>query len=153
MPIPELTSANLPYFVERLGRIESEQQRRWGKLTPAGLMRHLRYSVESTLEGGPKPKDRSVPLVRTLLKWLFFERFTTWPKRVKAPAELTPPPEGDLNEERQKLIAALDRFLAEAAASPDRLEVNPLVGAQPLRYFAKIHGVHFHHHFRQYNVV
>jgi hypothetical protein len=153
MAIPELTRANLSYFVQRLNAIESEQQRHWGRLSPAALMCHLRYSVESSLEGGPQVQDRSIPVVRTLLKSLFFEWFTRWPKGIKAPDELTPAPQFDLNEERRLLIAVLERFVSESERNPDRKAVNVLLGSQPLRYFARIHGVHFHHHFRQYGVV
>jgi oxepin-CoA hydrolase/3-oxo-5,6-dehydrosuberyl-CoA semialdehyde dehydrogenase len=154
MKMPELTRQNLPYFVQRLQTIESDQQRKWGKLTPAGLMRHLRCGVEVCLVGGPPVKDKSIPVVREVIRLLFFHWFTRWPRgMIPAPPEMTPPPEGDLTAERTALISAIEQFVAELDQAPEREVVNMILGPRTLRYWAHIHGVHFHHHFRQFGVI
>lgn len=153
MAIPDMTRENLQYFVERLNRIRSVDQRRWGQLGPAALLRHLRFVVESTLEGGPTPPDKSIPGIRVLARWIFFHLVTTWPKGIKAPKEVTPDPQFDLDVERTKLVEAIERFINESGRNPERTAVNVLLGPLTIRYFAHVHGVHFHHHFRQYGVV
>lgn len=153
MAIRDLTRGNLSWFREALSRIQTEQQRRWGGLSPAGVMAHLRYGVECSLENGPKVPDLSTPVLRVVFRWVFFDWFTDWPKgKIKAPKELTPDPQFDLETERQKLFDAMEQFLDELERSPDRKAVNAILGPLPLRYFSHVHGVHFRHHMRQYGV-
>nr|MBP8128283.1 DUF1569 domain-containing protein [Candidatus Hydrogenedentota bacterium] len=133
--------------------IHSVSQRQWGTLTPEGLMRHLRASVEISLGEGPKTRSLGIPIVSTVVRYLFFHWFTRWPGgTIKAPASFTPPAEGALDEERDALLRAMDRFLDAVDSEPERLAPNMLLGPQPLRYYGRIHGVHFQHHFRQYGV-
>lgn len=153
MAVRELTRENLAYFADALSSIHSLDQRHWGTLTPEGLMRHLRTSIEISLGEGPKTRSMGVPVVRTLLRYLFFHWFTKWPGgKIKAPASFTPEAEGSLDEEREALLRAIGRFFDAVDSHPDRPAPNMLLGPQPLRYYGRIHGVHFAHHFRQYGV-
>lgn len=153
MAVLELSRANYPEFERRIRAIASVEQRKWGKLTPEGVLRHLRTSVEISLGEGPKAPNFSVPGLRVLVRKLFFEWFTTWPGGwMKAPASFTPAPEGDLAFERDALLAILNRYLDTAEREPDRLGPNALLGPTPLRAYGPVHGVHFAHHFRQYGV-
>ncbi|HNR29665.1 MAG TPA: DUF1569 domain-containing protein [Candidatus Hydrogenedentes bacterium] len=153
MAVRELTRETRPYFVERLQRIHSVEQRLWGTLSPEGLMRHLRTSVEISLGEGPKTPGLSIPVVRTVLRALFFHWFTKWPGGwIKAPASFTPPADADLDQEREALLGVIDRFLDAVDADAEHLAPNMLLGPQPLGYYGRIHGVHFEHHFRQYGV-
>lgn len=146
-----LTPATLEIFKRRLTAIESESQRKWGKLTPAGLMRHLRFVVEMSL-GEIEVKDGSNFLNRNVLLPVFFKLPIPWPRGIKAPPTLTPRPEADLAEERAKLLAGLDRFTAALAADPNRVGTHMLFGPQPFSMWSRMHGRHYEHHFIQFGV-
>lgn len=153
MKKPGLNRDTLPYFVEGLERIVSLEQRQWGTLTPAGLMTHLRVLIEISL-GERRAEDKSVPIVRHVIRILFFEWFTDWPGgKIKVPDSLTPPPDEDLEAERTALVSAMERFVAALEADPERKTPTVALGPQTLRYQAHIHGLHFHHHFKQYGVL
>jgi hypothetical protein len=154
MAIPDLTRENLPYFTKRLHAIRPEDTPQFGSLTPPALMRHLHRGIEISVEEGDAPKDISIPVVRGIFRILFFEIFTKWPGgKIKVPDTLTPAPEGSLDEERDRLIAAMERFIDAAEAEPGRKTPNMAMGPITLKYYRHVHGVHFRHHFRQYNVL
>lgn len=46
MAIRDLTRANRDYFIGRIDKIQSAEQRKWGELTPARLMRHNRHFLQ-----------------------------------------------------------------------------------------------------------
>ncbi len=147
-----LDTEHLPLFIEKLEQIRPDSQPQWGKLTPPALMSHLRFMVELSLGEGAE-QDRSNWLTRTLVKWVFFHLLTTWPQgKIKGPPSITPPPKGDFVAERTALERRLKEFVALAQREPNRLTAHPFFGPTPLRYWSRIHGVHFYHHFRQYDV-
>jgi hypothetical protein len=154
MAIPDLTSANREYFIERINRIQSADQRNWGALTPPRLMRHLTRCIEVSLGEGEPVEDKSIPVWRTIFRWLFFHVFTTWPGgKIKVPDDVTPETDATLEDERAQLIAIVDRFLDAVDQDPNRKSMSLAIGPVTLQYAAHIHGVHFNHHFRQYGVV
>lgn len=145
-----LNATTRAQWVNRLHAIESPAQRRWGELDPPALMAHLRRTLEISL-GEVPVKDISNPLTKTIVRWIFFDLPTPWPKgKIKAPRSFFEPPSGDLAAERERLLGAVDRFIGALEADPDRRELSPLLGPIPLRYWAKVHGRHFEHHLRQY---
>lgn len=139
-------------FEERIRRITDASQRQWGALTPVQLLRHLTFMFELSL-GEREEKKVFLPMPRTLFWLVFFNWFTNWPKaKIKAPDQFLPEPEGDLEAERDACIAGLRRFVAQVHANPEQTAFNPLLGDIPLRKWARLHGVHMNHHFRQYGV-
>lgn len=150
MPVRKLDRANLSGFLERLCAIRADTQPRWGRLTPAALMAHLRYSVEVSL-GERDARDESNWFTRTVGRVVFFHWFTRWPRGVlKAKPGWTPLPRDDFETERHALVAAVERFVAAAEREPDRVTISPLLGPLTLAYWRRIHGVHFAHHLRQF---
>jgi hypothetical protein len=141
-----------PAFFARIQAVAADQPPRWGKLDAPRMMRHLRFTFELSL-GEVEAEDMSNPLTRTVLKKLFFEWFTNWPKgRIKAPVYFTPPADGDLEAERTALYPVIERYLQALADTPERKTLSPLLGPVPLSYWAVIHGVHTHHHLKQFGV-
>jgi hypothetical protein len=150
MSIRRLDRANLQAFIGRICAIRTDTRPRWGRLTSAGLMAHLRYSIEVSL-GEHDARDESNWFTRTIGRVLFFHWFTRWPGGVlKAKPGWTPFPRDDFDTERNALIDALERFVATAEREPDRVTISPLLGPLPLEYWRHIHGVHIAHHLRQF---
>lgn len=148
---PDLSAETLPLFRERVAALTPAAARKWGSLTPARMLRHLREMVGMSL-GEVEAPDESNFIFRAVVRPLFFEWMTTWPHNLKAPDRFTPDAEGDLEVEREALLAALARFVARQSAEPDRVASHPVFGPQTLRYWGRLHGVHFAHHFRQFGV-
>lgn len=147
-----LTRPTAGHFTARLNAVSPNSQRKWGSMTPHDLMAHLRRAIEVSLGDHPV-EDKSVPVVRDFLRFMIFQAIPTtmWPKgKIKAPPVFLAPPQGSFEEERRKLDAAIDRFVATAEEDPERLGPNPLLGPLPLTYWARIHGRHFDHHLRQF---
>ncbi len=146
-----LTAETFPIFSNRIRAIRPDSVRQWGRLRPDEMLAHLNRAVEMSL-GEVEVKDESNFLTRTVLRWLIFH-VLPWPKgKVKAPAVFLPKPEGTLEEERERLLASMVRFIENLEQSPERRTVNPFLGPTPLIYWTRIHGKHTDHHLRQFGV-
>jgi len=144
-----LQAAGKPHFLGRIAKVQPDSPRQWGELDPAGMMAHLRRSIEISL-GEVEVEDISNFLMRTVGK-ISFLYLLPWPKgKIKAPSQFTPPPEGDLESERARLSEAMDRFLEDLRNNPARRTRNPAMGMLTLRTWSRVHGLHFDHHLRQF---
>lgn len=150
--IRRLESGTADWFKQRLMAIQPDARPAWGKLTPAGLMAHLRHTLQVSL-GEVEVHDTSNIFMRTIGRILAFHLFTKWPGgKIKAPADWTPEPKAEFEVERDQALAALDRFAEAATLDPTRRTVSPLLGPITLDYWQHVHGVHMAHHFRQFGV-
>lgn len=148
----KLSAGSLPRFRERLLAVTPDARPGWGRMTPAPLMAHLRRTVELSL-GEIEAEDVSNVLTRTLVKWIAFRTPLPWPRgKIRATPVFLPAPEGDLDAERDRLLAAIDRFLVAAAATPSARRLHPLFGSLRLSFWRRVHGRHFDHHLRQFAV-
>jgi len=139
-------------FVRRLDAINTSDQRRWGTLDPAALMRHLNYVFEASLNE-QRAEKVFIPLPRFVVWYLFFVWFTRWPEgKIKAPDSFCPDGDAVLEEERTRCVAALWRFVEALESAPERKGFSPLLGNISLRRWSRVHGVHLAHHLRQYGV-
>lgn len=144
-----LQAASKPHFLERIAKVQPDSSRLWGELDPAGMMAHLRRSIEISL-GEVEVEDISNFFMRTAGKVAILY-LLPWPKgKIKAPSEFTPPPEGDLDAERARLSEAMDRFLEALTNEPTRRTRNPAMGMLTLKTWSRVHGLHFDHHLRQF---
>lgn len=152
MAIPFLTREAAEDFIARLSRIQANDQPKFGVLTPAKLMRHLRFTFDMSLEKVEVHKISNI-FTRTVVRLLAFHWFTNWPGgKIKAPDELTPEPDGDMEQERSRMINSIHEFLDEADKNPNRKTLSPLLGYCTLAYWRRIHGLHLRHHCKQYGV-
>jgi len=151
-----LTAETRDAFVGRIQGIRNTDQRQWGRLTPAGVLAHLDLMLRLSL-GESAIRPIRIPLLGTAFYVLFFQVFTTWPKGTfKAPAKFFPHAgdngEEDLEAQRAACLENLDRFVEALSQNPDARAPHPFMGNVSLRRWARIHGVHFDHHLRQFSV-
>lgn len=152
MPIIDLRRDTQPHFAERLQALTPETERRWGSLTPIGLLAHLRRSIEVSL-GEVAVEDQSTLLSRTLVRWLAIHLMRSWPRgKIKVPEVFIPAPEEDFEKERAHLLDAIERFVEAQAADPARRTRHPVLGEFTLQGWGHVHGRHFRHHFEQFGV-
>jgi len=135
-----------------LGRINASSDRRFGALTPADMLRHLRRTLEPVTGDYTPEADMSNFFTRTALFHTVF-LVLPWPKgKVKVPDWLTPPAEGDVESEREKLFVTMDKFVGMLEASPAGTCKNPLLGPVSLKYLGRLQGKHIDHHCLQFGV-
>lgn len=148
----DLDRSTVAAFAARFQSIQSETQRVWGTMPPEKMMRHVTFLLELSL-GEQEGEKVFMPFPRFVIWTLFFDWFTNWPQgKLKAPAVFFPEPDGAVDAERERLTAALYRFVDALEATPDRTGFSPLLGHIPLRDWARVHGVHTDHHLRQFGV-
>lgn len=155
MALYDLTREHAAYHQGKVNELTPESQRRWGEMTVERMMRHLRRTIELSLDDPNGELKRTVPpVIGPILGWLFFDVLTNWPKgRIKAPPALVTDAHGSFEEEKALLLKAIDEFAARCEAAPNAKQLHPLIGMITLRRWAHIHGVHMNHHYRQFGLV
>jgi hypothetical protein len=147
-----LNRATLPQWQERLVRVRAGSVRRFGKLSPAAMLRHLRCTIELVTGDFDPGVDLSNVLTRTALFRNVFLAIP-WPKgRVKAPDWITPAAEGDVDEERVMLFAAMEKFVAMVERDPAALTRHVVLGPVSMEYNSRLQGKHINHHCIQFGV-
>ena len=150
--IGAVSKYSIERHIECLDRLEEDANPVFGSLDARGMMRHLRFSFDSSI-GDPEAEDDSKPVLRTILWILFFNIFTEWPGgKIKAPPSVTPAPEHDFVEERRMLIDAMRRFVTKLESDPDEKHVNPGLGPLSMTQWSHLHGIHNHHHYKQFQL-
>lgn len=154
MAIHDYTADNEEFHRNTILSLEENSERAFGIMTPAQMMRHLRISTEMALEGRPEAKRIVPPVLSSVMGFVFFDVFTTWPGgRFKGPAQFNPKEVDSLEEERVALLAALKQFLEQSEKKPGMRRMNPALGRITMTRWAHFLGVHMNHHYRQFNLV
>jgi len=149
MSVIRLTTANLEHFSRRIATLKSDSPRKWGSMSPAKMLAHLRLTLELSCGDRPVP-DNSSWFSRKIYKYLVYHVFP-WPKgRIKVPDQFSPEPEFSFDEERTKMLAAAQRFAETSAKEPTRSTVHFMFGPMTLEYWQHVHGRHFDHHLKQF---
>ena len=144
-----LTHKNWSTYLARFEKIEDATPRQWGQMDAPRMIRHLRRIVEISLAELPV-EDQSNWYRRTIFCWLVFHVFP-WPKgKIKVPDVYLPKPDGNVAEERGKLLEIMERFLSAADKEPRRRTTHPMFGPRTMENWRLIHGKHFDHHLRQF---
>ena len=147
-----LTRDTLELHTGRINRLTPDTPRKFGTLSPTDMLRHLRFSTEMST-GEQEAEDLSKPFARALVWILFFNILTTWPGgKIKGPDFVTPTAEKDFDEEKQLLLTAMGRFVDKLESDPSEKHVNPGLGRLTMRQWSHLHGIHNHHHYRQFGI-
>jgi hydroxymethylglutaryl-CoA reductase len=147
-----LTPDTLPRMKARLQMLQDQTRPLWGLRKPAEMIAHLRRNVEVAL-GEVEVKDGSTLLSRTVLRWYVFNSGIPWAKgKIHAPKVMSPPPDRDFEEERERLFATMERFVDAAAKEPQRRTVHPFFGPVKLPYWSRMLGMHIEYHLTQFGV-
>lgn len=146
----DLTRKSLPHYRARVQAIGPESPRRWGSMTPAAMMAHVRRAIEISLEEAPTP-NTSTWFTRAAGPLVF--RYMPWPKgKLKTIPEMLPERTEELERERAELLAAMERFVDRLEREPQRRAVSSLLGNITMRRWSMVHGRHLTHHLDQFGV-
>jgi hypothetical protein len=157
MAKPSLTnSANKQQIVERLGRIQLDSPRQWGRMTVSQMICHLSDSFRVTM--GLKAWKTArisvtpIPLPTWFVKWVALETSVPWPRGVKTRPEVdaehggTPPAQFD--QDKAELFVLLERFTHQPRDF--EWQPHPMFGAMSDSDWMRWGYLHMDHHLRQF---
>ena len=136
----------------RLGKLQTQSERHWGKMTPAQMLAHCSVSMQWAL--GEVVPDRG-PLPARLLGWLVkpivFRNENPLRKNSPTAKSLIMVDQRDLGQERERLSGLIDKFVAGGAAGCTK---NPhsFFGKMTPQEWAILAYKHLDHHLRQFGV-
>ena len=137
-------------IVDRIAKLTPQDRRRWGKMQPGEMVCHLTDSFRLALTK-TETKLATGPARRKVVKWVALKSPTKWPKGIPTLPEMkqgvggTPP--ADFNEDRARLLAAIEQFCAEP---PDSNCPHPMFGELTVEEWMRWGWLHSDHHLRQF---
>ena len=136
----------------RLGHLEPQSERRWGKMTAAQMLAHCSVSMQWAV-GEVVPEKLPLPtrLMGRLVKPMVFRNEDPLRKNSPTARELVVTDERDLAKERDRLSGLIDKF---AEGGPAGCTRNPhsFFGRMTPDEWAILMYKHLDHHLRQFGV-
>ncbi len=138
-------------LLDRLSALTPDTPRQWGTMTPAQMVAHLCVSYEYAYG---ERTDRP-PLVMRLLLRAFFRGLLVgerpYPRNTRTAPTMVMRDDRDLDRERARLVAYMDRMLREGAAAWDGREQVTL-GRLSAAEWSTLFRKHMDHHLRQFGL-
>ena len=151
MNFKDFDRKSVGHFLKRIGKIQESSERRWGTMSPAQMLAHVRLLVEGSLGDIPVEGSGQIPF-----KWfkpIVLSGILPFPRgKAKAPAVFLSDDFGSVAEECERLESSLYRFLSRFEEAPDRTQLNPLFGVMSMTQWGRLHGLHLNHHLSQFGV-
>jgi hypothetical protein len=139
---------------QRILELHHESQRLWGHMTVAQTLAHCTSGLEMAM-GAINPRRAPFPanILGLLIKPLVFGNDKPIRRNSPSSPELfsADPTRCDFERERGNLIAAIDRFSREGAASCSQ-HPHPFFGPLKPQQWAILMYKHIDHHLRQFGV-
>ena len=136
----------------RLGKLEPQSERRWGKMTVAQMLAHCSVSMQWAV-GEVVPEKAPLParLMGRLVKPMVFRDDDPMRKNTPTAKSLIVAGDRDLGKERERLSGLIDKF---AARGPAGCTNNPhsFFGKMTPEEWAILTYKHLDHHLRQFGV-
>ena len=134
----------------RLGNLEPQSERRWGKMTVAQMLAHCSLSMQWAV-GEVVPEKGALPtrLMGRLVKPLVFRNEDPLRKNSPTATSLVVGDERDLGKERERLSGLIDKFAAGGAAGCTK-DPHGFFGKMTPEEWAILMYKHLDHHLRQF---
>jgi hypothetical protein len=137
---------------ERFDRLRPDTVRRWGSMSPGGMLCHLTDSFRGVL--GDRPiRDVSTLLGRTAMRWVALSTPIPWPRNVQTAREVdqnrdgTPP--GEFEADRARLLELSEEFVRRL--DPETMR-HPIFGKLSAAEWGRWAYRHMDHHARQFGL-
>jgi Protein of unknown function (DUF1569) len=136
----------------RLGKLDLQSERRWGKMTVPQMLAHCSISMQWAV-GEVVPEKGALPsrLMGRLVKPMVLRNDNPLQKNSPTARTLIVSDDRDLGKERDRLSALIDKFVAGGAAGCTK---NPhsFFGKMTPEEWAILTYKHLDHHLRQFGV-
>ncbi len=136
---------------ERLQRLQSTSQRQWGTMTAAQAVAHCATGMETALGDIALPRVFIGRLIGWIVKPLALRNEEPMRRNSPTAPEMIVTDDRDLDAERRRLIALVDRFVA---VGPAGCTTHPhaFFGRLTPHEWAILMYKHLDHHLRQFGV-
>ena len=136
----------------RLGKLESQSERHWGKMTAAQMLAHCSISMQWAV-GEVVPEKGALParLLGRLVKPMVFRNEDPLRKNSPTAKSLIVADGRDFGKERDRLSGLIDKFAAGGAAGRTR-HPHSFFGKMTPEQWAILMYKHLDHHLRQFGV-
>ncbi len=137
-------------LLARLRALRPDSSRQWGKMQPAQMLAHCQVALRVAL-GDQKLKRGLIGILFGGLakKKLLAEK--PWDRNMPTAPEFKVAGSGDLEKEREALLALVKRF-GEGGPAAVTKEPHPFFGALTLEQWDMLQWKHLDHHLRQFGV-
>jgi hypothetical protein len=136
----------------RLGKLEPQSERRWGKMTAAQMLAHCSVSMQWAVgEVVPEKGALLVRLMGWVVKPMVFRNEKPLQKNSPTVKSLIVGDERDFAEERERLSRLIDKF-AEGGAAGCTKNPHSFFGKMTPEEWAILMYKHLDHHLRQFGV-
>jgi hypothetical protein len=136
----------------RLGKLEPQSERRWGKMTAAQMLAHCSVSMQWAVgEVAPEKGPLAARLMGRLVKPMVFRNQAPLRKNSPTAKSLIVADERDLVKERERLSGLIDRFAAGGMAGCTK-SPHSFFGKMTPEDWAILMYKHLDHHLRQFGV-
>ena len=129
----------------RLATLRADSQRRWGSMTPAQMVWHLNQFLEFALGEGSYPPPK-LPMPLPLMR--FFLLYMPWPKGAPTHPAARAQATHDLEAERTRCLALIERFVSMPLDGPWPKDVA--WGNVSGTFASRLQAKHFNHHLAQF---
>ncbi len=147
-----LRDADRKEVLERIGRVRPDSERRWGRMSPHGMVCHLADSFAGVL-GERAISDRSTLFGRTGMKWIALSTPFPWPKGVptmpEADQERQGTPPVDFDADLARMLDLAESFGARLDEATMR---HPIFGRMTRAEWGRWGYRHVDHHARQFGL-
>jgi hypothetical protein len=136
----------------RLGKLEPQSERRWGKMTSSQMLAHCSVSMQWAVgEVVPDKGPLLVRLLGRLVKPMVFRNEDPLRRNSPTAKSLIVADEREFGKERERLSGLIDKFVAGGAAGCTK---NPhgFFGKMTPEEWAILTYKHLDHHLRQFGV-
>jgi hypothetical protein len=136
----------------RLGQLEPQSERLWGKMTVAQMVAHCAMSMQWAVgDTVPENGPLAARVMGRLVKPLVLRNDDLMRKHSPTIPSLIVTDERDLYKERERLLELIDRFAAGGAAGCTR-NAHSFFGKMTPQEWAILMYKHLDHHLRQFGV-
>jgi len=143
-------AADKAEILSRLGRIQPNSQRRWGRMSAHGMICHLSDGFRLYM-GDLPAKPAAVPMPRVLLTLVALWAPLPWPHGFRTMPEIDQEAAGTKPTEFSADVAELRRLIEAFTARPGRFSsTHPHFGPLTEKDWMRLGYLHVNHHLRQF---
>jgi hypothetical protein len=135
---------------ERLGRLKPDSARRWGKMTPAQAVAHCAISLEMAVGENKPPRVFAGRIIGRFIKPLALKENKPLQKNSPTAPSLVVKDDRDLNKERARLNALIERFAVDRSRCTDH--PHAFFGSMTPDEWSVLMYKHLDHHLTQFGV-
>jgi hypothetical protein len=150
-----ITISNIDETIDRLNKLQADSKPLWGGMTAQQMVEHLATTIKIS-SGKLALQQRTTVEEGNAIKAQIVYTDMEFPMGLKSPTIPDGPPVYE-HEDLSKAVGALKLELADFnlryKENPDATHVHPRLGAMTHAEWLILHGKHFKHHFKQFDIL